>query len=236
MFEKASATEQSETGRSFPMAMWGAAMATTMILWQSSDCEKGKKYLGKISMEEKWITEKEKAFIETGFALYPKSLPCAKDHDQNTRETRLMKAFKKLTKKYPEETEALVFWAVSSAAVLGHPGCKQDRCQSLKKSVVETLVSLDKKHPTHSGVIHYTIHVFDEPKLYTEANKIFLHKMIPSIEQKDHAASIGIRAAHKYPTVANSSCHALHMPSHIYLRLGNWSKSLESNLQSIEVK
>ena len=113
MFEKAAATEQSETGRSFPMAMWGAAMATTQILWQNSDCERGKKYLEKISMEAEWITEKEKAYIETGFALYPKSLTCAKDKNQNTRESRFMKAMKKLTRKYPEETEALAFWAVS---------------------------------------------------------------------------------------------------------------------------
>ena len=218
------------------MAMWGAAMATTQILWQNSDCERGKKYLEKISTEAEWITEKEKAYIETGFALYPKSLTCAKDKNQNTRESRFMKAMKKLTRKYPEETEALAFWAVSGAAVLGHPRCKQRHCQTLKKTVISTLETLDQKHPTHSGVIHYTIHVFDEPQLYTEANKIFLHKMIAPIEQKAHAASIGIRAAEKYPRVATSSCHALHMPSHIYLRLGNWSKSLESNLQSIEVK
>ena len=113
MFEKAAATEQSETGRSFPMAMWGAALATTQILWQYSDCEKGKKYLGKISEDAEWMTEKEKAYIETGFALYPKSLTCTKDNDQNTRETRFMKAMKKLTKQFPEETEALVFWTVS---------------------------------------------------------------------------------------------------------------------------
>ena len=117
MFEKAAATEQSETGRRFPMAMWGAAMATTQILWQNSDCEKGKKYLEKISTEAEWITEKEKAYIETGFALYPKSLTCAKDKNQNTRESRFMKAMKKLTRKYPEETEALAFWAVSGKSL-----------------------------------------------------------------------------------------------------------------------
>ena len=105
----------------------------------------------------------------------------------------------------------------------------------MKRTVGASLESLDQKHPTHSGVLHYTIHVFDQPKLYTEANKIFLHKMRAPIEQKAHAASTGIRAAKKYPRVATSSCHALHMPSHIYLRLGNWSKSLESNLLSIEV-
>ena len=63
----------------------------------------------------------------------------------------------------------------------------------------------------------------------------FVKKMKTPYEQSDHAASMGIKAAKNYAKVANSSCHALHMPSHIFIRLGDWKNSLESNLVSIKV-
>ena len=78
--------------------------------------------------------------------------------------------------------------------------------------------------------------MYDTPELYAEGNKQFLDQMVEVKDQTNHAAEFGIKAADKYPQVANSSCHALHMPSHVYIRLGDWKKSLESNLISIKVK
>ena len=63
---------------------------------QASDCEKGKEYLQRmrIPADVDWITKKERAYIETGFALYPVSLACAQD-DQFSRERRFMKAMRR---------------------------------------------------------------------------------------------------------------------------------------------
>ena len=61
---------------------------------QASDCEKGKEYLQRIPANANWITEKERAYIETGFALYPESLACGQD-DQFSRERRFMKAMRR---------------------------------------------------------------------------------------------------------------------------------------------
>ena len=232
MFEKAEENEKYESGRSYPMAMWGAAMATTQILWQSSDCEKGKEYLKKIEKKSDWITEEEKAYIETGFALYPSSIPCPMDLQFN-REKRFMKAMENITLKYPEEDEAMLFYAVGSAAVSSQTSKKNDE---LEKSILDRLKRLEKKHPTHSGLIHYIIHIFDMPELYYKGNKIFVQKMIEPNEQQNHDASMGIRAANNYLKVATSSCHGLHMPSHIFMRFGNWKRSLISNMLSIKVK
>ena len=60
--------------------------------------------------------------------------------------------------------------------------------------------------------------------------------MLPTPNLERSPVAIALQAAKDYMEVSESSGHALHMPSHIYLRLGNWSKSLDSNLQSIEVK
>ena len=89
---------------------------------------------------------------------------------------------------------------------------------------------------THSGAIHYTIHTFDTPDFFAEGNKRFINDMIPPEDQKDHPAALGIKAAYDYLKVATSSCHGLHMSSHIFIRLGDWKMSLKSNLLSIKVR
>ena len=239
MFQKAEEVEQSETGRSFPMAMWGAAISTTMIIRQHSECERGKEFLQKIQKDAKWLTKKELAYIKTAFAQYPSSVHC------NTEEAkfvnvvkRLMKAMGTLMKEFPEESEAALFYVAASTGIVSHSGGRpeDEEIPNDKENVIEILKDLEKKLPTHSGLYHYTLHVFDTPELFTEGNKIFFNQMIQPIDQKDHSALMGFRAAELYPRVANSSCHALHMPSHIYMRSGDWNKSLESNLHSIEVK
>ena len=67
------------------------------------------------------------------------------------------------------------------------------------------------KYPNHPGIIHYIIHTYDYPGL----------------------AQLALPAARKYASVAPSSAHALHMPSHIFTRLGLWDECIQSNLQSI---
>ena len=214
-------------------------MATTQILWQNSDCEKGMEFLNKIPKGVDWTTEKENSYIQTGFALYPRDLKCAED-DQFARERRFMNAMENVTNLFPEESEAALFYAVASAAVAAQSPCIGKNCPKTKKEyqkrkAINTLRALEKELPTHSGLIHYTIHLFDSPELYIEGIRKFLRQRIMPTEQRIHQASMGIRAADKYTQVAKSSCHALHMPSHIYMRIGNWKKSLESNLLSIEV-
>jgi tetratricopeptide (TPR) repeat protein len=74
------------------------------------------------------------------------------------------------------------------------------------------LTGLLLKEPQHPGAIHYLIHAYDYPSL----------------------AAMALPAARAYAKVAPSSPHALHMPSHIFTRLGLWSESIESNLASAD--
>ena len=238
LFERAEATERRERSQGYPLAMWGAAMATFQILWQGSDCDKGKEYLNRIpKYATKMVTEKEKAYIDTGLALYPQELSCDEDN-QFAREKRFMKAMKKVTSLYPEETEAALFHVVASAAVSAQSPCSgpcPEKVRSRQK-VIRDLRRLETKHPSHSGLIHYIIHVCDTPELYKEGNRRFVQEMVPPIHNgMSSEASFGLRAAQQYPKIANSSCHALHMPSHIFMRLGHWRMSLKSNLMSIKV-
>jgi tetratricopeptide (TPR) repeat protein len=57
-------------------------------------------------------------------------------------------------------------------------------------------------------VAHYLIHAADRPELAPE----------------------GLEAARRYAAIAPDSPHALHMPSHIFVRLGLWQDSIASNI------
>jgi len=70
------------------------------------------------------------------------------------------------------------------------------------------LEPLFQKYPDHPGIPHYLIHACDNAAM----------------------ASRAVTAAHKYSQIAPSAPHALHMPSHIYTRLGMWERSVTSNL------
>ena len=177
------------------MAMWGAAMATFQILWQGSDCHKGKAYLKGIpKYEYEMVTEKEKAYIDTGLALYPQELSCDAD-DQFAREERFMKAMKNVTKMYPEETEAALFHVVASAAVSAQSPCSGPCPEKVRsrERVIRELRRLETKHPSHSGLIHYIIHVCDTPELYIEGNRRFVQEMVPPIHNGTGSFIITVR-------------------------------------------
>ena len=88
-FEKAQTDELLFSGRQYPMALWGAAMSTKWMLWQSSNCTKGKEYLKNISPGDfEGISKLEEEFIESAFALYPIDKEC-KDDNENDREKKV---------------------------------------------------------------------------------------------------------------------------------------------------
>jgi hypothetical protein len=67
------------------------------------------------------------------------------------------------------------------------------------------------ERPNHPGVAHYLIHSYDSAPL----------------------AELGLPAAICYSKIAPSVPHALHMPSHIFTRLGKWQDSVDANRASL---
>jgi len=113
---------------------------------------------------------------------------------------------RKMYQEYPGDTEAAVFYSLSllTFADSGHP------LQDAEKAIA-ILNPIFAAHPDHPGVAHYIIHAADNPQL----------------------ASQGLSAAREYAQIAPSAPHALHMPSHIFARLGLWQEDIESNLASL---
>jgi len=108
---------------------------------------------------------------------------------------------------YPEDREAAAFYALSLLA--SEPD--GDTSFANRKQAATVLEKLFKEEPTHPGVAHYLIHSYDKPQL----------------------AELGLPAARSYAKIAPAAPHALHMPSHIFARLGLWQDDIDSNLASI---
>jgi tetratricopeptide (TPR) repeat protein len=114
----------------------------------------------------------------------------------------------RLTAAFPNDDEASIFYGLSLVA--HGMSTPTDKTYTYQKKAAEIFNGLLKTHPDHPGIAHYLIHSFDYPAL----------------------APLALNAAYAYAKIAPSSPHALHMPSHIFVRLGMWDETIDSNLKS----
>ena len=110
-------------------------------------------------------------------------------------------------KDFPDDRKAAAFYALSLLA--SEPD--NDTTFANRKQAAAVLETLFKVEPDHPGVAHYLIHSYDKPQL----------------------AQLGLSAAQRYAKIAPAAPHALHMPSHIFARLGLWQDDIDSDLASI---
>jgi tetratricopeptide (TPR) repeat protein len=119
------------------------------------------------------------------------------------RVNRYTAAMGKLAERNPDDAECQIFYALALVATAP----PTDSTHSNQKKATALLEPLFRKYPQHPGIPHYLIHAYDNVEM----------------------ASRGVEAARIYAQIAPSAPHALHMPSHIYTRLGMWQESIASN-------
>jgi tetratricopeptide (TPR) repeat protein len=115
---------------------------------------------------------------------------------------------KNIYETYPDDHEAAAFYALSLLASEPH----DDPTFANRRHAAAILEKLFAVDPDHPGVAHYLIHSYDKPQL----------------------AQLGLPAARRYAQIAPAAPHALHMPSHIFARVGLWQDDINSNLASID--
>ena len=150
-------------------------------------------------------TERERDYIEAVAAYYDNW----EGRPEKERQISRSKAFEALAAKYPADDEAQIFNALYIAGTQS----QADQTYAAYLKAAGILEEQFKKHPDHPGVAHYLIHSYDAPPI---ANK-------------------GLEAARRYAGIAPDAPHALHMPSHIFTRVGAWEDSIASNLRSAVV-
>jgi hypothetical protein len=147
-------------------------------------------------------SERERDYI-TALATFFKDW---ETRDHRTRALAFEKAMEGLVAKYPTDDEAQIFYAL----VLNVTALPTDKTFANQLKAGAILEPLFKKYPNHPGVAHYLIHTYDYAEL----------------------AERGLPAARAYAKIAPAAPHALHMPSHIFSRVGLWLEMVESNRAS----
>jgi hypothetical protein len=188
------------------MAYWGIAMSLWHQLWNQPDASVIDHGMEEIHMAKGnggTTTARERAYIDAIAAFYSNS----RKLDHRDRARAYSDAMKKVYESYPGDHEAAAFFALSLLASEPH----DDATFANRKQAAAILEKLFATEPDHPGVAHYLIHSYDKPQL----------------------AQLGLPAARRYAQVAPSAPHALHMPSHIFARVGLWQDDINSNLASI---
>ena len=150
-------------------------------------------------------TQRERDYLEAVAAYYK---DFAK-HSERERQVARAKAYEALAAKYQDDDEAQIFYALYLAATQ----LPSDQSYSAYRKAAGILEKEFVKYPDHPGVAHYLIHSYDAPPL----------------------AERGIASARRYAQIAPDAPHALHMPSHIFTRVGAWADSVATNRRSATV-
>jgi tetratricopeptide (TPR) repeat protein len=187
------------------MAHWGLAMTEYHELWEP--------YAGPPELQRgsaeiqkarelKPATPREKDYVEALGVFYDGW----EKRGHAARANAYRDAMETVWQRNPKDPEAGVFYALALIATAS----PEDKTYANQRKAADILEPIFAAHPDHPGVPHYLIHAYDNPVL----------------------ASRGVTAARAYSKIAPDLPHALHMPSHIYTRLGLWEDSISSNIAS----
>jgi len=185
------------------LAYWGKAMTHYEQLWEFPS-EKSLKHGAEEIQRAQAAgasTERERGYIAAAAAFYLA--------DPKLSETQRVQAYSaalaQLQKNSPDDVNAAAFHALSLVALAEQQKVEP---QANREAAIAILEPLCRKAPNNPGPAHYLIHATDTPEL----------------------APQGLEAARAYSKIAPDSSHALHMPSHIFVRLGLWQESISSNI------
>lgn len=187
------------------IAAWGMALAKT----QRNGANAPQKDLAAgWTQLQPWLamktgTDREQMYVNAVRALY-------EGYDNTSayeRGNRYHARMEEIRRKYPDDINASLFYAIAIAGGSGQEGLKH------RREALAILLPIFKQYPDNPGAAHYIIHAADTPELAMEA----------------------LPAAREYAKIAPDSPHALHMPSHIFNRLGYWQESIDANQASARV-
>ena len=188
------------------MAYWGQGMSLYHQLWQQPSQASLREGSQLLGKAGGLAaTPREKDYIQALAIFYKDS--GSLDHQKRAKS--YCAAMKGVMERNGNDHEAAVLYALSLLA----SGDDNDKDLTNAKMAVGILSKLFEQQPDHPGIAHYIIHSCDNPKM----------------------ADLALPAARKYAAIAPASAHAVHMPSHIFARLGLWQDDIQSNLRAVEI-
>ncbi|KGJ90254.1 tetratricopeptide repeat protein [Thalassotalea sp. ND16A] len=186
------------------MLYWGYSMTLFHPLWPDTIKEEALQRGAEVIKKatELNASTREKYYIQAAASYY-------ENWQVKTDKERIAawaKAQEAVYQQYPDDIDATAFYALSQIVMAP----KQDATFSQQQKAGKLLAKIHKSLPTHPGAIHYTIHAYDSALLAKHA----------------------VEAARAYDQIAPDVPHALHMPTHIFVRLGMWDDVISWNTRS----
>lgn len=189
------------------MARWGVATTLFQPLWPTRPGPDALRRGRELLAEARELgvdTDREEAFLAATEAFYREP----ETAEWWTRIRRWAESMDRVREAHPDDREARAFWALSQLAF----GQVADDPAARREAAARELRALWEEEPRHPGAVHYTIHANDVAGRAGEAPEI----------------------VESYAAIAPSVPHALHMPTHIYVRTGDWTKVIEWNRRSAD--
>lgn len=189
------------------MGYWGQAMSYIHPLWSDPPSQENfvkGQELVDRAKTKGQKTDWEEAYIDAVAAYYSPGW----SRDEKPNLLSFEEGWQKVYQEFSEDPEATSIYALAHMATAESSDksyVKQKRAAELAKQVLAEM-------PTHPGAHHYIIHAYDYPQLAEEA----------------------LEVARNYSEIAPEIPHALHMPTHIFTRLGLWQESIAMNQRSAE--
>src|SRR5438093_1339600 len=183
------------------MAHWGIAMTCFHPLWPPPLPEEN---VARGREEIERARQLGGSDRERGFIDALRFIYAQDSRSYSDRADHYTAAMGKLAEGNPDDVECQVFHALALIATAS----PTDKTHANEKKAAALLEPLFKKYPQHPGMAHYLIHACDNAEM----------------------AQRGVAAARAYSQIAPSAPHPMHIPSHIYTRLGMWQDSIGSNL------
>ena len=187
------------------MALWGIGMSFIHPLWPDDPDEATLRRGADLVNQAKMLgkpTEREWAYIAALEAYYDEGWK----RDRTARLASYEQAWRDVHEQFPDDPEASSFYALALMATAS-PSDKTYQKQLSAGSIAEDVLG---QMPDHPGAHHYVIHAYDYPNIANRAQAV----------------------ARNYGKIAPDVPHALHMPTHIFIRLGLWREAIEGNERS----
>ncbi len=186
------------------MAHWGIAMSVFHQIWDRPDERTSARAWAEMQAAR---APAAKSARERAYIAALSEFFRPDKREYQSRIESYAAAMAQLHVRHPRDTDAGAFYALSLLAAQA----PDDASLAAQRRAMAVLIPLFAKYPDHPGIVHYIIHACDTPLL----------------------APDGLAAARHYGEIAASAPHAVHMPGHIFARLGMWQEDIESNLGSV---
>lgn len=189
------------------MGYWGIAMSLYQQIWATTPTPE-EELRGRTAIRKAQSLPIKTKREQAYIDAIATLYPASDSNSYVTRKRAYQRAMEKVYQQYPDN-EGAIFYALSLLSGAAY----DDKNFTKQRQALKLLHQVLKEEPQHPGVIHYIIHSTDYPEL----------------------ADLGLDAARTYAKIAPAVPHALHMPSHIFIRLGLWQEAIDSNLDASQI-